>query len=394
MKITSIDIISPKTTKADPIHPVITRIHTDEGLTGWGEGGIAIIAGDKAVFELIREYAPLLIGKNPLDINVLWDRLFYGTFWAMSNGPVVMSAISALDTALWDIKAKSMNLPLYQALGGAYRDKIHVYASQLHFGWGSQTFHRIGKAEEYRQSAENAKAAGYDAVKINLLAADENGNSIPNLAQKNLLSPEMMRRAEERLKVVREVMGPDGIILIENNGNTDVNTALQLAHMAEPYGITYIEEACMPLSADNCKKIAEGTTIPIAAGERNFTRWGFLPFFKNGSLSVAQPDIGNCGGVTECMRIAQLAQLYDVSIQSHACNSPLSVAVALHVEAAIPNFIIHEHHLTNTFRVVKDMGLYEYEPVNSYVDVPQLPGIGQELSEKALRDATIVTVTA
>lgn len=392
MKITSIDIIIIDSILGESFCPIITRIRTDEGIDGIGEAGMAILNGSKAVFSMLKDYAPLLIGRNPLDINVIWDELFQNTFWAMSNGPVVMSAISALDTSLWDIKAKAMGVPLYQALGGKYRDKIHAYASQLHFSWGGQDFHRIGDIEAYRDSAAQAKEQGYDAVKVNFLAMDEKGATNSNFLLKNCLTPKMLRNAEERLQVVREVMGPDAYIVAENNGNTDVNTAIQFARMAEPYNIMYLEEPCMPLNADNYKQIAQSTIIPVAGGERIFTRWGFRPFIQNHALAVTQPDVGNCGGVSEFMKIAAMCQVYDVAIQSHACNSPISVAVALHLEAAVPNFMIHEHHITNTFDKVRQMGVYDYQPVNSYIDVPQLPGIGQDLSDFAMRHATVFTV--
>lgn len=392
MKITSIDIIIIESILGESFCPIITKVYTDEGIVGIGEAGMAILNGSKAVFSMLKDYAPRLIGKNPLDTNLIWDELFSNTFWAMSNGPVVMSAISALDTSLWDIKAKAMGVPLYQALGGKYRDKIHAYASQLHFSWGGQDFNRIGDIEAYRDSAEQAKAQGYDAVKVNFLAMDETGATNSNFLLKNCLSPKMLRNAEQRLQVVREVMGEDAYIVAENNGNTDVNTAIQFARMAESYNIMYLEEPCMPLNAENYKQIAQSTTIPIAGGERIFTRWGFRPFIEKHALAVAQPDVGNCGGVSEFMKIAAMCQVYDVAIQSHACNSPISVAVALHLEAAVPNFMIHEHHITNTFDKVRQMGIYDYQPVNSYIDVPQLPGIGQDLSEFAMRHATVFTV--
>ncbi len=392
MKITSIDTIIIDSFFGESFRPIITRINTDEGIYGIGEAGMAIINGSQAVFSMLKDYAPLLIGKDPLDSNVIWEKLFRDTFWAMSNGPVVMSAISALDTSLWDIKAKAMGVPLYKALGGKYRNEIHAYASQLHFSWGGQDFNRIGDLGAYRASAEQAKAQGYDAVKVNFLAMDGKGGPRRNLTLKNHLDMETLRMAENRLQIVREVMGEDAEIVAENNGNTDVNTAIEFARMAEPYRLLYLEEPCMPLSADNYKAIANATTIPLAGGERIFTRWGFLPFMEKRAISVAQPDVGNCGGVTEFMHIAALAQLYDIAIQSHACNSPISVAVALHVEAAVPNFLIHEHHITNTFDKVRALGKWDYQPVNSYIQLPEIPGIGQDLSEFALKHATVCSI--
>lgn len=392
MKITSIDIIALKPNPTEQMRPIITRINTDEGIYGYGEAGVAIVSGARAAFEMIKDYAPLLIGMNPLDIDVIWEKLFKGTFWAMSNGPIVMSAISALDTSLWDIKAKAMGVPLYRALGGKHRDKLRAYASQLQFTWGGDHFVKCGDLGAYRESVEKAKADGYDAVKLDYIAVGEDGKNIPANKLVNYLGRDIMKFAEDRVRITREVMGDSGDIIAENHAHTDVATSIQFGRMAAEYGIMFYEEPCMPLNAANFAKIAANTTIPLAGGERTFTRWGFLPFFQNGSLSVAQPDIGNCGGVTECKRICELAQLYDVSIQTHTCNSVISVAVALQLEAAIPNFIIHEHHVTNTFRSNTDNGIYNYQPKDGYFDVPELPGIGQELSEFALKNAEIFTV--
>ncbi len=392
MKITSIDLIALQPSPSEQMRPIITRINTDEGICGYGEAGMAIVSGARACFEMLKDYAPLLIGRDPLDIDVIWEKLFKGTFWAMSNGPVVMSAISALDTSLWDIKAKAMGVPLYKALGGKHRDKLRAYASQLQFTWGGDHFVRCGDLGAYRESVEKAKADGYDAVKLDYIAVGEDGKPILPGKLINYLDRDIMKFAEDRVRVTREVMGDSGDIIAENHAHTDVGTSIQFGRMAADYGIMFYEEPCMPLNAANFAKIAANTTIPLAGGERTFTRWGFLPFFQNGSLSVAQPDIGNCGGVTECKRICELAQIFDVSIQTHTCNSVISVAVALQLEAAIPNFIIHEHHVTNTFRSNTENGIYNYQPKNGYFDVPELPGIGQELSEYALKNAEIFTV--
>jgi L-alanine-DL-glutamate epimerase-like enolase superfamily enzyme len=140
------------------------------------------------------------------------------------------------------------------------------------------------------------------------------------------------------------------------------------------------------------KKIADAIEIPLATGERTYTRWGFLPFLENHSLHVIQPDVGNCGGVTECKKICDMAQIYDVSAQTHTCSSPVIVAVSLHLEAAIPNFIIHEHHLTNTLPSIVAQCKYDYQPVNGLYEIPEIPGHGQELSESALRAARIETI--
>lgn len=148
----------------------------------------------------------------------------------------------------------------------------------------------------------------------------------------------------------------------------------------------------MPLNAKVFRKIAAKTDIPLATGEHTYTRWGFLPLFESGAISVAQPDIGNCGGITECKKICDMAAVYDVGIQTHVCSSPISVAAALQLEAAIPNFVIHEHYAVNAMPGFIALCKYDYQPRDGYFEVPDLPGLGQELSDYALSKAVIERV--
>ena len=244
----------------------------------------------------------------------------------------------------------------------------------------------------YREACQKAMDQGYDAVKINFLRFDKDGKMLSYLDTTGHLSRQAMHTAEERIAAVRETVGPDVDIIIENHAMTDANTAVQFARMASRYDIMFLEEGCTPLNPQVMRRIADNTDIPLATGERTYTRWGFLPFLENGSLSVIQPDIGNCGGITECKKICDMAHVYDVGVQTHVCSSPISVAVSLQLEAAIPNFVIHEHHIANTTAVTINECVHNYQPVNGYFEIPDLPGIGQELSDYALKHARIETV--
>ncbi len=206
------------------------------------------------------------------------------------------------------------------------------------------------------------------------------------------MSRSLLNLAEKRIRAVRDAVGPDVEIIAENHAMTDAATAIQFAKMAEQFDIMFLEEGTIPLNAAAMKKIAENTSIPLATGERTYTRWGFLPFFENQCLTVIQPDIGNCGGITEGKKICDMAAVWDVGVQAHVCSSPVNLAVSLHLEAAIPNFTIHEHHIGSTLPSCVEMGKYDYQPKNGYIDVPELPGIGQEVSEKALKSAHIETI--
>lgn len=394
MKITHVDVMAlEKDMGCGGSRPIIIKVYTDEGIYGIGEAGVAIGTGSRGAFEVLKDFAPMIIGMDPLANEVIWEKLFKCSFWGQGNGAIMMSAISAVDTALWDIKGKAANMPLYQLLGGKQRPKLRAYASQLQFGWGVDTFNpaaALSKPEEYAEAALKAVEQGYTAMKFNFLRFDENGNIRTHLDTTSHLSREALKTAEKRLAAVREAVGPDVDILIENHAMTDVNTAIQFAKVAEPYDIMYLEEGCTPLNAACMKKIADRTSIPLTTGERTYTRWGFLPFFENGSLGMIQPDIGNCGGITEAKKIADMAHIFDVGVQCHVCSSPISVIIALHLETAIPNFIIHEHHIANTTSGTIRECLYDYQPKNGYFELPELPGIGQDLSQYAIDHAEIV----
>jgi L-alanine-DL-glutamate epimerase-like enolase superfamily enzyme len=396
VKIISVDIIALEKDRGNGSRPVVCRINTDEGIAGYGEAGVAIGTGATAVFELLKDFAPMILGMNPLDHEVIWEKLYHRSFWAQGNGVIMMAGISAIDIALWDIKGKAANLPLYALLGGKQRDKLRAYASQLQFGWAVDRFNP-GKAERgdpeyYRETVRKALDQGYTAVKTNFLRYDRQGNIVAYTETSGCLSRELMRLAEERIAATREEAGPDVDIIIENHAMTDAAAAIQFGKMAGPYDIMFLEEGCAPMNPQMMRKIADHIDIPLATGERTYTRWGFLPFLENHSLTVIQPDIGNCGGLTEAKKICDMAQVYDVSVQTHVCSSPISVAVALHLEAAIPNFIIHEHHLGNTLPSCVEMGVYDYQPVNGYFDIPELPGIGQEISGYSLKRSHIETI--
>jgi L-alanine-DL-glutamate epimerase-like enolase superfamily enzyme len=394
MKITSIDVIRLATAKkAADMKPIIVRVNSDEGFYGLGEGGLAIMTGAGASFEYIKEFAQMIIGRDPMETEAIWERLHKGTFWAIGNGAVVMSAISAIDSALWDLKARAMGVPLYVLLGGKQRSSLRAYASQLQFGWNVDSF-TFGQYEPayFAEMVQRAKAEGFTAVKANIITCGADGREIPSTEAVGLQSTVTLRAFEARLAAMRDAAGPDVDIILENHCRTDAVSAAQLAKIADPYNIMFLEEAASPMRPEAFKLLSEKTSIPLATGERTYTRWGFLPLISSGALALIQPDIGICGGISEVKKICDMAQTFDVGAQMHVCCSPISLATALQVEAAITNFTIHEHHMSSTLPCVTEMCVYDYQPVNGAFAVPDKPGIGQELSEKALREAEIVTI--
>lgn len=392
MKISSIDIIRLKRWDFSAQTPVLCRINTDNGLYGYGEAGVSIMDYSLGSFGVLEAICKKLIGMDPLANDVIYTQLSKG-MWPMGNGGVIMSAISAIDMALWDIKGKHFGVPLYVLLGGKQREKLRAYASQLQNGWRNENFfHAPSDLESLRVACKKAVDEGFTAVKIDFLRKTFDGKRVDALDLRTWITPELMDVFLKRVETARETLGPKIDIIMENHGNTSAETAIQFANAAAKYNIMFLEEPCSPMSPIEHKKIAERTTIPLATGERNYTRWGFLPLLENGSVSVIQPDIGNCGGITECRKIADLAEIYGVSVQTHTCNTPISVAASLHLEAAIPNFIIHEHHTVNTIPEGRATCVYDYQPKEGYFSVPELPGIGNELTEEALHTAYIKTI--
>jgi galactonate dehydratase len=197
---------------------------------------------------------------------------------------------------------------------------------------------------------------------------------------------------EERIVAVREAVGPAVDIIIECHSFTDAQSAIQIGKRAEKYNIFCYEDPTTP-SPKLTKLVADNVNIPIASGERIYTRWGYVPYFEDGSLALIQPDLGTCGGITEGKKICDMAHAYDVSVQVHVCASPISVAVALQLEVVISNFCIHEHHVINRASYNRELCIHDYQPVDGYITVPELPGIGNELSEYALGTADTITVS-
>jgi len=395
MKITKVDVLLLDV-PANPIwHPILCRIYTDAGIYGDGEAAVAYVSGQTAAFGMIQDLSKIIIGMDPLKNEVIWDKMYKTTFWGQNGGPIVFSGISAIDIALWDIKGKFFGQPLHVLLGGKRRDKLRAYASQLQFGWDWNAKIGMGKpsltTQDYADVCVRAMDEGYDAVKIDFFTFGPNGEAFGEDERTRIILPKYMHMIEDRLKAIREKCGWDLDIIIENHSFLDAQGAVQVGQMAEKYRILYFEEPNTP-SPFMQKYIAEKVNIPQASGERIYSRWQYAPYFENKSLQVIQPDIGNCGGLTEAKKICDMAYVYDVNVQAHVCASPLSTTVSLHLESVIPNFLIHEHHVVNRTAWNACLSTKNPQPVKGFFEVPNEPGIGNEISEEAYKQAKVVTI--
>jgi L-alanine-DL-glutamate epimerase-like enolase superfamily enzyme len=395
MKVISVEVIDVANDFQSAVNkwrPIVVRINTDEGISGFGEVGLAYGVGASAGFGMVKDLAKIIIGMDPMKNEAIWDKMQKKTFWGQGGGTVVSAGMSGIDIALWDIKGKAMNMPIYQLLGGKTRGKIRSYASQLQFGWGfGRDKCMLVEPKQYAEVALAAVAEGYDAIKVDPVGMDESGNwNAKDLT--GVLPAKTVRLGYDRLKATREAVGDDVDIIVEMHSFTDTTAAIQFGRAIEELGVFYYEEPVMPLNPKQMKKIADNVNIPIAAGERIYTRWGYRPFFEDGSLDVIQPDIGLCGGLTETKKVCDMAHVYDVTVQIHVCGGPIATAAALHIEAAIPNFIIHELHRYALLDANIKTCKYNYMPHNGMYEAPELPGLGQELTDETIEASVVETV--
>lgn len=396
MKITSVDIFDMSSIQGlSGCAPICIRVNTDKGISGFGEVGVAYGRAHNAGVGIAKDFAKFIIGRNPLEIEEIWERIFRDTFWGMGGGTIINAGMSAVDIALWDIKGKAYNMPVWQMLGGKTNKKLRTYASQIQFDWGD--VHRnLIQPEEYAEAARKAIFAGFNAVKVDPIGVTDIGvwardNEDPEWRMRGPLPNHVLDLAVERVKAIREV-DKDLDIIIELHSFTDTTSAVQLGQAIKHYRIMYYEEPVHPLNAESMLEIHKSLDIPIASGERIYTRFGFRKFLEKRALQVIQPDLCLCGGITEGKKICDMANIYDAQVQIHVCGGPISTAAALQIESVIPNFLIHELHEYAIKKEMREICQYDYQPVDGYFECTDLPGIGQELTDEAMKKSFMCTI--
>jgi galactonate dehydratase len=392
MKIQRVEIFDIHCPKRPQWHPVFVRIHTDEGIHGVGEAGLAYDLGHSAAANMIKEIAEsMLMGWDPFQTELLFSRMLRESFWGLGGGPIIYAAMSAIDTALWDIKGKALNVPVYQLLGGKVTEKLRTYASQLQFDWGPE-FKKLNDPADYAKAAEKAVAEGYDCIKVDPIMYDAKGNTKFDCT--NLFRHSEMQLVRARMQAMRSAIGPDVDIIWECHSLPGVASAIQLAEIAEEFNCMCYEEPVNYLNSALHKKLASKIKVPIAAGERLYLRHGIRPYIEEQTIDILQPDIGLCGGFTEAKKICDYVDMYDVKIQAHVCGGPVATAASLHLETAIPNFLIHEHHTYALKDWNTELCLQNPQPVNGYFQVSETPGIGIELNDEVVMQSPRVEIKA
>jgi galactonate dehydratase len=371
----------------------IVQLRTDEGITGLGEIGVSHEV-DRGTLHVVRAMAEsFVLGKDPRHVESLWDTMNRYSFWGRGGGAVVMAAISAIEEACWDIFGKSVGLPAFMLLGGKVRERIRLYAN----GWWSSvgalaSSYGLSPAE-WARDAERVVKDGFTALKFDPFryTAPDQG-AVP---QKSM-DRRAIAAAMERIAAVRRAVGPDVDILIEAHGWFDVHTAIEIGQRLEEYDVLFFEEPIESTSPQAMANVAANIRTPVAAGERIYTRWGFLPYLEANAMRILQPDIGNTGGMLETRKIAAMADVFHLPIAPHNPWGPVATAAAVHVDAATPNFLIQEwfpYEKDDHYRVVDHA--YELDVREGHLTIPDdRPGLGVELNEAAVAAYLVDTVVA
>ncbi|ESY47171.1 galactonate dehydratase [Mesorhizobium sp. RSR380A] len=353
------------TTYIVPPRWLFLKIETDAGVTGWGE---PVVEGRTLTVEAaVKELGDYLIGKDPRLIEDHWTVMHRGGFYR--GGPILMSAIAGIDQALWDIKGKALGVPVHELLGGKLRDSIKVYS------W-------IGgdRPAEVADGAREVVARGFQALKMN-------GTEELQIVD----SHDRIDAAVERVAMVREAVGSNIGIAVDFHGRVHRPMARMLVKELEPYRLMFIEEPVLSENREALKEIAALGSTPIALGERLYSRWDFKSVFEQGAVDIIQPDLSHAGGITECRKIAAMAEAYDIAVAPHCPLGPIALAACLQLDAVSYNCFIQEQSLGIHYNAANDLldyaankDVFRYE--DGYVAIPDGPGLGVEIDEDYVKE--------
>ena len=360
MKITDLELFT--------VRPrwLFLKVSTDEGYFGWGEPIVEGQAGTVRV--AVEDMADYLLGRDPHQIEDIWQSLFRGRFYR--GGPVMMSAIAGVNQALWDIKGKFLGVPVYELLGGKVRDRVQIYAG-VHGD----------SPEEVAQHALRCKQNGLQAIKLGAVNEVHYVDDFQHIDN-----------AVAKVAAAREAVGNDFSIAVDFHGRVHKPMAKMLIKELEPYHLMFVEEPVLPMHNEALLDLKRSTSIPIATGERMYSRWDFKAILEAGSVDIIQPDVSHAGGISEVLRIAAMAEAYDVALAPHCPLGPVALASCLQVDAVAYNALIQEQSLgihynqeADLLDYLSDKTVFDYR--DGYVEVPSGPGLGIEIDEDTVRAA-------
>jgi galactonate dehydratase len=327
---------------------------------------------------MLSDLAPKVVGSDARYPRHVWHEIYDNAFWTKGGGAIVFAALSAIDQALWDIKAKSLGVPVYELFGAKFSPTLEVYAN----GWNSAH----DDALEWAKAAERPLRDGYTILKCYPLATRQEGGTLRHV-QRRALGTEEFKRALDRVRNLRKVVGPDIGLMFDLSGGLNNDQLIRFMEVCEDLDVTWVEEPVDPFNLQGLRNIAGRWSIPIAAGERVYTRQGFRNMLDTGAVDIVMPDVGNCGGIFEAVQIAGMAEAYNARVSPHNCASSLCTAATVQVWAASASPMPLE-----TYPYFPDANDYvhvisnppERAVVKGKLEVPTTPGLGAEIDEAAI----------
>ncbi len=357
---------------------LFVKIFTDQDIWGCGEGVDAV----PGTYHLVKMFGARLKGKSPLNVNRLFEDIRRSGFFQGAQSGMYIAVLSAVESALWDLAGKALGVPVYQLLGGKFRDKIRVYCDTALYQSNLPT------PKDFANSALEAKKMGFNAIKFDLDQFND-----PNKYDRYnwTASPGELQRMVDQVAAAREAVGPMIDICIDMHGRYDAPTAQAIAKRLEPFNLMWLEE---PIPAENpeaYKAITESTSTPICAGENHYLAHGFRRLLELNAVDIVMPDLQKAGGLGEGQRIANLANLYYVPFAPHMVASFLGAMASCHVCASVPNFLILEWQIYfHNNPMYKEIVTFDGEMVeNGFITLSEKPGVGVEINEEGMKKYAI-----
>lgn len=362
-------------------HSLFVKIYTNQDIVGHGEG----VDATPGTYHLVKMFGKRLEGKSPLNVHRLFEDIRRSGFFEGAQSGMFIAVLTAVETALWDLAGKSLGLPVYQLLGGKFRDKIRVYMDTALYQ------SRLPEPKDFAAAAKEAVDMGFTAVKFDLdQANDPNKYDHYNWTA----SPAEIQRMYDQMAATREAVGPNIDICADMHGRYDAITGEKVAKVLEPLNMMWLEEPIPAENTDAYKKITESTSTPICAGENHYLAHGFRPLLETGAVDIIMPDLQKAGGLGEGQRIANLANLYYVPFAPHMVASYLGAMASCHVCASVPNFMILEWQIYfHKDPMFKEIVTFEGPMVeNGFITLSEKPGIGVEINEEGMRKYAVKDV--
>ena len=357
---------------------LFVKIYTNQDIWGCGEG-VDAIAG---TYYLVKNFGERLKGKSPLNVHRLFEDIRKSGFFQGAQAGMYVAVLSAIETALWDIAGKALHVPVYQLLGGKFRDRIRVYCDTALYQ------RNLPQPKDFAEAAQKAVSMGFNAIKFDLdQANDPNKYDFYNWTA----SPGELQRMYDQIAAARETVGSKIDICVDMHGRYDAVTGQAVAKRLEPLNLMWLEEPIPAENIDAYKLIADSTSTPICAGENHYLAYGFRKMLETGAVDIVMPDLQKCGGLGEGQRIANLANLYYTPFAPHMVASFLGAMASAHVCASVPNFLILEwQSYFHTQPMFKEIVKYDGEWVkDGAITVSEKPGIGVEINEEGMKKYAI-----